>query len=65
MLNLTSEKLLASYKKSYNIDLVGLDNDLTMAESVKVLQSKYNYEFITSDLGISTMGSYFEKDVEP
>ena len=37
MLNLTSEKLLESYKKSYNIDLVGLDNDLTMAESVKVL----------------------------
>lgn len=53
--NRSKDYVKDSYKNTFNIELVGLPNELTLNTGIKYIQDKYGYEFITSEVGVGTL----------
>ncbi len=54
-MNLSTEKILELYQKTFNIDLIGLDSDLSFTHVTKYLQNNEGFEFIFSETGLDTV----------
>jgi hypothetical protein len=53
-MSLDKEKIKESYKKNYNIEFLGFD-DLSFKDSIEYLREKMQFEFILSEVGVSTL----------
>ena len=53
--NIAIDELLVEYKQKFNLEFERVEGNLDFQTSVKLLQDKFKYELIASDVGINSI----------